>query len=120
MPKPRRPVLGSSLNGGPPVELLDKGHPLWQSRTKTKAWLDDHDLKIGAALEWGPLNRHKSSMFAWAKRAGLMKPAMANGFIGYDYVAMRALGLPAEGGSGPRHEQLESLGVMTFDDSWRK
>lgn len=113
MPKRRRPSTGS-FDGGPPAELLDSGHPLWQSKTRTKAWLIDRDLTIGPALTWGPLNRHKASMFAWAKRAGLMKPPMASGFLGFDYERMRALGLPANGGSGARREQLQAEGVVTF------
>ena len=113
MPRLRRASAGS-FDGGPPLELLDSGHPLWQSKARTKAWLIDRDLAIGAALEWGPLNRHKAAMFAWAKRAGLTRPPMPSGFVGFDYERMREIGLPAAGGCGARREQLQFEGVVTF------
>ena len=68
----------------------------------------------------GPLNRHKSAIFAWAKRAGLTKPPMPSGLVrfgglvGFDYERMREVGLPAAGGCGARQEQLQSEGFATI------
>lgn len=98
-----------------PPELLDGTDPVWMSKPATVAWLRRHGLSVsGPELEWGPLNRHKESADRWAKAAGLVKPPLANGWVGPDYVRMRELGLPSDSGKCSL-ERMLAAGVRIED-----
>jgi hypothetical protein len=112
MPRVRR-TRSNAPRESVPVVLLDAGDRLWRSKKLTKSWLDEEGLKIGAALDVGPLNRHEAAMFAWARDAGLLLVPSANDFAGLDVERMREMGLPATGGSGTCLERLQFKGVST-------
>jgi hypothetical protein len=112
MPRVRRAL--KSFDESVPVMLLDASDRMWKSKRLTKSWLDEEGLKIGAALDWGPLNRHEASMFAWARDAGLLLVPSANDFAGLDVERMREMGLPATGGSGTCLERFQFVGVLTL------
>jgi hypothetical protein len=112
MPRVRR-TRSNAPRESIPVVLLDSGDRLWRSRKLTRAWLDEQGLRIGVALDWGPLNRHEASMFAWARSAGILLVPSPNGFVGFDVERMREMGLPATGGRGTTEERLLSVGVST-------
>jgi hypothetical protein len=97
-----------------PVVLLDSGDRMWRSRKLTRAWLDEQGLRIGVALDWGPLNRHEAAAYAWARSAGILLVPSANGFVGFDFERMREMGLPATGGRGTTEERFQFAGVMTL------
>jgi hypothetical protein len=112
MPRVRRAL--KSFDESIPVVLLDAGDRTWRSKKLTKSWLDEQGLKIGAALDVGPLNRHETAMFAWARSAGILLVPSANGFVGFDFERMREMGLPATGGRGTCEERLQFAGVLAL------
>jgi hypothetical protein len=112
MPRVRHPLR--SDDELVPIALVERDDRIWRSKKLTKSWLDEQRLRIGPALDWGPLNRHEASMFAWARDAGILLAASANGFVGFDFERMREMGLPATGGRGTTEERFQFAGVMTL------
>jgi hypothetical protein len=112
MPRVRRAL--KSFDESVPVMLLDASDRMWKSKRLTKSWLDEEGLKIGTALDWGPLNRHEASMFAWARSAGILLVPLVNDFVGFDLERMREMGLPATGGRGTSLERFQFAGVLAL------